>query len=344
MTPTARSAAMPAGRQTGSRLTFSVVICAYTGDRWATLAAAHDAVVEQLGADDDLVIVIDHNEALYTRAATAFGAERVIRNEGAPGLSAARNAGVTHSGGAAIVFLDDDAVPDPGWLERVRETFGGSTSVLVVGTEVAPAWSGGRAPRWFPEEFGWVVGCSYRGLPTALTPVRNPIGAAMAIHRSAFDLVGGFRGDLGRVAALPAGCEETEFCIRLGLAAPEAGILYEPAAAVRHLVPEQRQTLRYFLRRCFHEGRSKWHVTRLSSTACLSAERRYLRRVLPLAVVRGVAGGLRGEVSGVQRALAVVAGLTMTTLGFTAAGMTWCVPRSARRRRAVRLEKTGAHV
>ena len=39
-----------------------------------------------------------------------------------------------------------------------------------------PLWLGER-PSWFPDEFLWVVGCSYRGLPEeASLPWRNARG------------------------------------------------------------------------------------------------------------------------------------------------------------------------
>ena len=43
-------------------------------------------------------------------------------------------------------------------------------------------WWPELAPRWLPEEFYWVVGCSYRGLPESVGPVRNPIGASMSMR------------------------------------------------------------------------------------------------------------------------------------------------------------------
>ena len=38
-------------------------------------------------------------------------------------------------------------------------------TVLGVGGAAIPAWET-AAPAWWPNEFGWVVGCSYRGQPT----------------------------------------------------------------------------------------------------------------------------------------------------------------------------------
>jgi len=300
------------------RPSICVVICAYTPDRWTELLAACDSVLPQLRPGDDLVVVIDHNPPLYLRAKAALGDVRVLESDGVPGLSGARNTGVAAGGSDIVAFLDDDAEARTGWVEKLRQAFTDG-AVRVVGTAVHPRWEGSRAPRWFPAEFNWVVGCSYRGLPVQRSEVRNPIGASMAVRREAFAVAGGFATSMGRVGTLPTGCEETEFCIRVAARIPSATIVYEPSGMVDHLVPSQRQTIRYFLRRCYHEGRSKAAVARLGGTrSALSSERRYLRSTLPRAFALGVLDGVRGDVSGPLRSSAMVAGLSATVAGFVA--------------------------
>ncbi|GAA0219351.1 hypothetical protein GCM10009539_00880 [Cryptosporangium japonicum] len=269
---------------------------------------------------------MDHNPELLARLRTelAPGPDLVVVPNGeARGLSGARNTGLRASNHTVVAFLDDDAIARPGWLEILREAFTDEEAVTVVGTTVEPNWEGGRPPRWFPAEFGWVVGCGYRGLPVDRTPIRNPIGAAMAIRRSAFAVAGEFSELVGRVGALPVGCEETEFCIRVARTIPGSVVLHEPSGTVDHLVPRSRQTLRYFVRRCFHEGRSKWAVTRLGGArAGLSAERRYVRVVLPSAVARGLGSGLRrGDVHALLRSVVVLLGLGVTATGFATAAV-----------------------
>lgn len=295
----------------------SVVVCAYTEDRWTDLRAACASVLTQLAAGDELIVVIDHNARLLDRTAAEVAGARVVASTGPPGLSGARNTGVRASRGDIVGFLDDDAVPRPGWLDRLRDAFA-DDRVCVVGSSVVPRWAGGRPPRWFPPEFGWVVGCGYTGLPAVRAAVRNPIGASMAIRRSMFAVVGGFSTEVGRIGTLPAGCEETEWCVRLARLYPDGTVLHEPAAAVDHAVPRHRQTARYLLRRCFQEGRSKWAVARLGGTAAgLSAERRYLMTVLPRGVLRGLVDTLRhADPFGVARSAVLLLGLAATVAGF----------------------------
>ena len=102
----------------------------------------------------------------------------------------------------------------------------------ITGARVKPAWETAR-PAWFPEEFMWVVGCSYRGLPEARRPVRNLFGGSMCLKQEIFAKVGGFRHSVGRVATKPMGCEETELCIRAKQRWPDKVFLYQPDSRVR---------------------------------------------------------------------------------------------------------------
>lgn len=297
----------------------SVVICAYTRERWAELGAAVRSVQDQTPHPHELIVVIDHNPALLERARPAFChatlAATVIPNAERPGLSGARNTGLRAASGEVVVFLDDDAAAQPGWLGALLAPYA-DPNVLGVGGRVEPEWRGG-APAWFPDEFLWVVGCSYRGLPARPGVVRNLIGANMSCRRDVALEVGGFRAALGRVGSLPLGGEETEFCIRAGRHFAGGTWLYQPGAAVRHAVPGGRATGRYFLRRCFAEGLSKARVSRfVGPGAALSSELAHAARVLPRGVLRGAREALGGDPAGLRRALAIAAGLTAVAAGY----------------------------
>jgi|SRR5581483_6121812 len=294
----------------------SVVVCTRSDDRWSDLARAVESVERQSRRPVELVVVVDHNPALLERARARWPSAKVVPNDGAPGLSGARNTGVAHAVGDVIAFLDDDAVAAPDWLERLLEPYA-QEQVLAVGGRIDADWVGGR-PGWFPSEFDWVVGCTYTGAAASRQPVRNVIGANMSFRREVFEELEGFRSEIGRIGTIPAGCEETELCIRARRRWPDRTVLYEPAAVVRHRVPPARATLRYFVSRCFAEGRSKALVARLvGSGNALSTEARYTARVLPAGFGRGVADAVRRrDRGGAGRAGAIVVGLAATAGGF----------------------------
>ncbi|MFF8840431.1 glycosyltransferase family 2 protein [Streptomyces sp. NPDC015130] len=290
----------------------TVVVCAYTLDRWDDLRTAIGSVRSQRHRVDETVLVVDHCRELYERASAAFPGVRVLANREQQGLSGARNTGVAAARCEVVAFLDDDAAADPDWSARLLARYA-DRAVVGVGGLVRPWWVT-RRPVWFPREFDWVVGCSYRGLPERPSPVRNFIGANMSFRRAEVIAAGGFRTDLGRVGKRPLGCEETELCLRVAARRPAAVLLHEPAAAVRHRVPAARATWAYFLARCYAEGLSKARVAQLgSSRAALSSERAYLRSTVPRAVVRALRPGRPG---GLRTASALVGGVGVTVAGY----------------------------
>jgi GT2 family glycosyltransferase len=292
----------------------SVVTCAYTDQRWHALVDAVESALAQDPRPDEVVVVIDHNDDLLERARRELTRARVVANEEGRGLSGARNTGVRHATGEIVAFLDDDARARPGWLRALTTAFADPT-VIGAGGIALPYWES-EAPSWIPPEFLWVVGCSYRGLPPTRAEIRNPIGANMAFRRSVLDRVGGFTDGIGRVGRIPLGCEETELSIR-ARDATGGRIVQIPDAEVEHRVSPDRTCWRYFRRRCWAEGLSKAAVARsVGSDAALKHERSYVMRTLPTGVVGGLADALSGDVYGLARSAAIVAGLMITAAGY----------------------------
>jgi glycosyltransferase involved in cell wall biosynthesis/GT2 family glycosyltransferase len=296
-----------------------VLICAFTMERIERIAAAIESLEAQTLAPHEILLVIDHSPELEAACRDRWPRVRVLANREQQGLSGARNTGLAESAGEVVAFLDDDAVADADWIESLARAYG-DPGVLGAGGTVRPIWDEGR-PGWFPPEFDWVVGCTHSGMPREPQAVRNLVGANMSFRREALVEEGGFRHELGRVGTIPAGCEETDLCIRIGKRHPEATILYDPAASVGHFVPAARGRLSYFSSRCRGEGRSKAILAGLvGSDSGLSEERSYVRRTLPLGFLSGLGALGRGDLNGPRRAAAIVYGLFATTAGYLGAG------------------------
>jgi GT2 family glycosyltransferase len=297
-------------------LDVSVVICAYTLERWDKLTLAVASVHHQTYSAQEIIVVIDHNFELFQLAQHELAGVSVIENKEKQGLSGARNSGIGVASGSLIAFLDDDAIAGPEWLEQVSLAMA-DLSLLGMGGAVRPDWEG-REPLWFPAEFYWVVGCTYLGMPQEGAPIRNPIGANMCIRREVFQAIGGFRQEIGRVGTLPVGCEETELCIRARQHWPDRFFLYLPQASVTHFVPKKRSTWRYFCSRCYAEGFSKAVVSHfVGAKDALASESTYTLRALPLGFLRNISQIFtKRRPSGVARAAAIVTGLSITVVGY----------------------------
>lgn len=313
---------LPAPTETGGgqACSLSVVICAYTMARWERVCRAVQSALSQDGPQSQVILVVDHCDELFERAHCEFCDEdrvTVYQNTELPGLSGARNTGVKAAHGDVIAFLDDDAIAEPGWALAMMRHYE-NRRVACVGGFADPVWPESR-PAWMPKEFDWVVGCSYVGQPTRLSHVRNPLGCNMSIRRSVLGAVGGFRAEVGRVGSTPVGGEETEMCIRIRSSQGPNEVLFDPEMRVRHFVSADRATLRYFTRRCHHEGLSKAIVKELAAVpGALDSERTYTLRVLPRAVLREV-WSLSGD--GFARAAVILLGLAITCAGYLRASI-----------------------
>jgi GT2 family glycosyltransferase len=299
-------------------LRVTVVICAHTEERWDATLAAVASVRRQSHPAAETILVVDHNPGLQAKLDAVLGDVFVIANEGPAGLSGGRNTGVMMARGDIVAFLDDDAVAEPGWLANLVGHYG-DPAVVGVGGLTLPQWETAR-PGWFPDEFAWVVGCTYLGMPTTTSAVRNLHGGNMSFRRSVFETTGGFRDGIGRSSGTrPLGCEETEFCIRLRQMIPGAVLLFDHRAVIWHQVSSARTRFSYFRARCYAEGISKALVTAsVGSGDGLSSERRYTRTTLPRGVVSGLADLVRGRPEGLRRAGAIVVGLGAAVAGYTA--------------------------
>lgn len=302
-------------------LRISVVICAYTEARWDKTLAAVESLRGQTHQCDEIILVVDHNPVLHTRLRKALLDVQVAENAHAPGLSGARNTGISLARNEIVAFLDDDATADPNWLKCLSDSYA-EPSVLAVGGLIDPVWEDQR-PAWFPREFDWVVGCSYLGLPAIQASVRNLLGANMSFRRRLLQEMGGFRDGIGRTKdKRPLGCEETELCIRIKQARPDSDVMFHTGAIVYHSVPRARARFSYFISRCFAEGLSKAQLSSIVGRgAGLSSERKYVTRTLPRGLMQGALDLLTGRPSGLLRAGAILCGLGATVAGYTVASI-----------------------
>ncbi len=297
-------------------LTSSVVVCANSYERIGDIRAALHAVGNQTVLPAEVLLVVDGNDELFDRLSDQIEGlghvpVRLLTNRHKQGLAGARNTGVEEASGDIVVFLDDDAAPDKSWLEVLLCCYEDS-SVMGVGGGATPSWHLDK-PEWFPDEFAWVVGCSYSGMPQRGDEIQNLIGCNMSFRRSVLQDAKGFREEATRADMSPLGSEEAELCIRLGQAHPDLKIVHEPRSTVRHRVWRDRSTFRYFRRRCYAEGVSRAKVSRLVRNAGgHSGERKFVTQTLPLAVVRTIRTG-PGRVG---KTAAVLCGLLVASAGY----------------------------
>ena len=275
----------------------SVVVCTHRIERWPWLLECLASLEHQTLQPLEVIVVVDGSREIRERLNERDGPEITLSTPHPSGLSTARNLGLAHASGTFVAFLDDDATAAESWLGTLRAVLQDET-VAGVGGVSLPRWEGQR-PRWMPEELLWTLGCSYRGMPSTQSDVRNVYGGSACFRKDIFTRFGGFNSNLGRTAVGLAGCEETELCLRVRRQSRELRFVHEPAAVIYHRVPRQRQKPGYVLARCLGEGRSKAILRAVTGggggSHPLAREASYLLRTVPAGIVSNIRQFLCGD-------------------------------------------------
>ena len=286
----------------------SVVLACYTEKRLENIRAALVSLRKQTLEPRQVIVAVDNNAALGTLLSREFDWATVVENSGGRGASYARNRGVEEVNSEFTAFLDDDEIADPDWLLELTKPFG-DEQVVGTGGAYEPAWETVR-PTWFPDEFAWVVGGAYTGLPTETAPIRNVWSGNMCVRTAMFREVGGFRTDFGKqgTASQP---EDTDLCIRM---ATESGRhwMYVPSAVILHEVPRDRASFAFFIRRCFSEGAGKAAMRAKLDGSVVSTEHDYVRRT----AISGLRQIATMTSAGAVHGVVILLGLASAAMGY----------------------------
>jgi GT2 family glycosyltransferase len=272
-----------------------------------TLRQLLDTVDAARPRPKQVVVVVDRDRQLAATLVAELEPRnvQVVLSE-AGGNSAARNIGWNMAETAFVVFVDDDAVVSPNWLSELLYV-AQAAPADIVGGRIDPRWPE-QTPAWYSARIGWVVGCSYRGLPTRVAEVDRVISCNMLVRRDLSNLIGGFDSRIGRTGNL-LGSEDTELCVRARRAG--ARIMFTPASVVHQIVPMDRTRPSYAIRRAWGEGRSKAALERLHPRA-LGQERRYARLVIG-DIARWTSSAVRNLSVTDAKPAAMLAGVFLTT-------------------------------
>lgn len=231
----------------------SAVICTY--NRYDLLEKAIASLETQTLPTDDFEILVidnspDHERSLEekTRYDRIGNLRYVIEKK--PGLSNARNVATQLAESEFVAFLDDDAIADRQWLEKILEAienFG--DEVDVVGGRIDPIWEAPR-PSWLGDELlGNVSVVNWGGECRIADEKEWFAGANITFRVSALEEHGGFAVDLGRKGggATLLSNEESEVIAKIRAAGRK--LVYQPEARVDHLVEARRLQRSWFRRR-----------------------------------------------------------------------------------------------
>lgn len=194
------------------------------------------------------VLVVDNNDDTSAREQFAQevegwpGLEVIVSLP--PGLSRARNVAIERCRTEYIVFIDDDAFPEPGWLDALVKGFLKSSASVLAGP-IVPVWPKPK-PDWLPEKYIACLTVLDHGREDRyLSEYEFAYGTNMAFKTSALREAGGFNAALGRTGSKTLISDE-EIELQIALRARGHKVFYVSNATVSHRVHENRLKRNYF--------------------------------------------------------------------------------------------------
>lgn len=243
----------------------TVAVC--TRDRVALINRTARAVIDECDPHEQVeVLFIDNGSTDSTVAALASlvnGHPRAkVAVEADPGLSAARNRALQESCARYVAYIDDDALPEPGWCENILREVTGKHSLIAVAGRVRLA-TDDQTPQPLadlpPRVRGLLSGLDLGPHERQLTDNEAPVGANMVVERTRALAVGGFRKGLGRDGRSLLSMEEVDLFRRMRSGRDDRAT-WLPSASVLHLVSAERLTARYLVERAYWQGRSHLRI------------------------------------------------------------------------------------
>jgi hypothetical protein len=211
-----------------ARVTLSTVVVAH--DSLPELRRSLPPLVEQLGSDDELIVVDNASEDGLAGELNALAPDaRLVSLSENVGFAGGVDEGAAQARGDLLVLLNPDAIVQPGWAEAIRAPWDGRWSawmgLVLLENGQAINTSGGVLHF---TGFGWAgqIGQPAAAAPQTPSEVGFLSGACLAIPRSTWVQTGGFPRHFFMY------CEDVDLSLKLRLAGGTLAVV--PDARVAH--------------------------------------------------------------------------------------------------------------
>ena len=224
----------------------SVVVCSYNREQY--IADAIESLLYQtLSPELFEILIIDNNSKDRTGEIALdyverFGKSHQIRyiKESNQGLCFARNRGIVEAKGKFIVYMDDDGIADPDFLEVQYNFLVEHDYVVGLGGKIIPRYVHGK-PKWIDGILeGLVSKVDHGDKVFRYTGKKYPVGCNMTYRKDILVQVGMFDTAVGQVGDNVVRGDETELYNRIKkLNRP---VYYLPKSRVEHVIEKNRLT------------------------------------------------------------------------------------------------------
>ncbi len=198
------------------------------------------------------VVVVDNNSSDDTkRVVNSFAGQPdicvqyllVLRR----GKSAALNQALCQVNAELVGLIDDDEEIDSAWFQVIHRELSADPGLDYIGGPCVPNWEQAQ-PDWFPSAYCGVVGIALRPERVPFSPEFNGMlmGGNAVIRNSTLQRVLPYPEHLGKIGnTIRSGEDEVIYHRLLEIGA--RGVVV-PDMIIRHRIPAQRLTKRYFRR------------------------------------------------------------------------------------------------
>lgn len=282
-----------------NNLKIAVIICSY--NRADYIINAVESLYQQtLPKEAFEVLVVDNNsidntgELVQDYITSHDDLNLHYLTESRQGASYARNTGAAFAKAPLLCFMDDDAVAEKDYLERIINFFNSHPEANGLGGRIIPNYIP-KEPKWMSYYVSSMVGnFDYSKTVTEFKPGKYPLESNMIVRKKDFDAINGFNTALpGVKGTLRIGGEGKDFFLRL----QERGarIYYDPAVIVHHIVEVKKLTPHYLYRVASGYGRGeRVRIKEKGSAAFIGKVAEYIFK-LGAAVILGVGYALKGN-------------------------------------------------
>lgn len=236
--------------------TLSIAVCTY--NRSDVLPKCLESLINQT-TDKELfeVLIIDNNSTDNTKK-IAWDFCKESQNfkyifEEKQGLSHARNRAIDEAKGTYLAYIDDDAIADKEWVEKIFSVIQNNKDIAAFGGKILP-WYNTEKPKWFKDEFGlhsWGdehLQLSLQNYPFGLS------GSDMIFKKDILAKYNGFSAEYGMTGKKIAFGEESLLFNKM--LKNSENVQYFPDLFVYHLVSEKSFSLKNAFKRSVQNGKT----------------------------------------------------------------------------------------
>jgi len=242
----------------------SVIVCTYNRAKY--LEKCLESLHQQTYKNFEIIIVNGPSTDETFQVIEKFPHLKIINQEQLNGLSNARNLGITAAKGEIIAYIDDDAIANQDWLERIMNTYETiEPQPVCIGGKIEPIWEMAR-PEWLED----TLLSQFSVLDISKSPIflkeKHLFGTNMAFEKNVLKSIGGFSENLGRKGDILLSGEDDmiqDILRNLGY-----HCFYHPEILVRHHILKERLTKTWLLKRCYWGGISEAFIDYLSDSSC----------------------------------------------------------------------------